>query len=91
MSKSHDYIPRSDRNLLPFAHNLLTYALANHARWEVPSPVPLLEAAINAFDYALATFQEPNHGKVDTLNKNKTKDALVHAQPPPRAGHTSGD
>ena len=79
MSESHDYIPRSDGNLLPFARGLLAYALANHGRWEVPSPAPLLEAAINAFDYALAAFQEPNHGKVDTLNKNETKDALAHA------------
>ena len=66
----HDYIPSVEAQLLPFARNLLTYALANYARWEVPSPAPMLEAAINAFDYALAAFQEPNHGKVDTLNKN---------------------
>ena len=79
MSANHDYIPKIEAQLLPFARSLFTYALANFARWSVPSPQTALDAAINAFDTAFAAFQDPNHGKVDTLNKNETKDALIHA------------
>ena len=75
----HDYIPATDAGLLPFAKNLYAYALANFARWSVPSPQTVLETAITAFETALAAYQEPNHGKVDTLAKNESKDALVHA------------
>ena len=74
----HDYIPASDGNLLPFAKNLYAFALANFARWSVPSPQAMLDAEITAFETALAAYQSPNHGKVDTLNKNEAKTALVH-------------
>ena len=40
-----------------------------------PGPQIMLETAITAFDTALAAFQQPNHGRVDTLAKN----ALIHA------------
>ena len=75
----HDYIPSADGNLLPFAKNLYAFALANFARWGVPSPQAVLDAEVTAFEMALAAFQSPNHGKVDTLNKNESKAALVHA------------
>jgi hypothetical protein len=76
---NHDYIPTTEGDLLPFAKTLYAYALANFARWSVPSPQTMLETAITAFETTFATFQEPNHGKVDTLATNEAKDALVHA------------
>jgi hypothetical protein len=76
---SHDYIPTVEGELLPFARNLYAYALANFARWAVPSPQTMLEPVITAFDTAFAAFQGPNHGRVDTLAKNEAKNALVHA------------
>jgi hypothetical protein len=79
MARNHDYIPLSDEGLLPFAQNLYAYALANHVRWGVPSPQPTLEAPIAAFGAALAVYQDPNHGKIDTLNKNEAKKVLIAA------------
>ncbi|MDR2534608.1 MAG: hypothetical protein LBD29_01075 [Treponema sp.] len=73
MPENHDYIPRNDRVLLSFAKTLYAYALANYARWGVPIPQTMLEADINAFDAALAVFQQPNHGMVDTLTKNEPR------------------
>jgi ABC-type glycerol-3-phosphate transport system substrate-binding protein len=64
---------------LTFAKNFYAYALANYARWSVPSPQTMLETAITAFESALAAFANPNRGKVDTLNKNEAKAALTHA------------
>ena len=75
----HDYIPTVEGNLLPFAKNLYAYALANFARWSVPSPQAALDALVTAFETAFAAYQAPNHGKVDTLNKNEAKAALIHA------------
>ena len=79
MPQNHDYVPKVDERLLPFAKNLYAFALANFARWSVPSPQAVLDAEITAFEAALAAFQSPNHGKVDTLNKNESKAALIHA------------
>ena len=76
---SHDYIPTVEGAIPPFARNLYAYALANYAQWGVPSPQTMLDGAITAFDTALAAFQQPNHGRVDTLAKNEAKTALVHA------------
>jgi hypothetical protein len=76
---NHDYIPKIEGNLLPFAKNLYAYALANFARWSVPSPQTVLETPIATFETAFAAYLEPNHGKVDTLAKNEAKDALAHA------------
>jgi hypothetical protein len=77
--QKHDYIPKVDAGLLSFAKTLSAYALANFARWGVPTPQTLLDAPVAAFEAALVPFQSPNHGKVDTFNKNEAKDALVHA------------
>jgi hypothetical protein len=78
-SMTGDYIPTTESGLLPFAKTLYAFALANFARWSVPSPQTLLDALITAFETALTAYQSPNHGKVDTLAKNEAKAALVHA------------
>ncbi|MDR0600019.1 MAG: hypothetical protein LBG84_08070 [Treponema sp.] len=77
MAQNHDYIPYRDPDLLAFAKNLYAYALANAARWSAPSPQAALEALIAAFETALTAYQSPNHGKIDTFNKNEAKKALV--------------
>ena len=76
---AHDYIPKNDDELLVFAENLYTYALANYTRWQVPSPQSFLEAPVAAYKTALTVYQNPNHGKIDTLNKNETKKTLDSA------------
>ncbi|MDR2480236.1 MAG: hypothetical protein LBD48_13135 [Treponema sp.] len=79
MPEYHDYIPKIEGSLLPFAKTLYAYALAHFAAWSVPSPQTVLEPPITAFETAFAAYQQPNHSKVDTLAKNEAKDALVHA------------
>ncbi|MDR0562663.1 MAG: hypothetical protein LBG73_08235 [Spirochaetaceae bacterium] len=79
MAQNHDYIPSNDSKLLTFAKNLYAYALAHYARWGVPGPQPMLDAPIAAFETGLTAFNNPNRGKVDTLNKNEAKSALTHA------------
>jgi hypothetical protein len=78
MPKNRDYIPWKSADLLLFASTLYAYALLNFVRWNVPSPQSILEALIGTFETALAAYQNPNHGKIDTLNKNNAQKALIH-------------
>jgi hypothetical protein len=79
MAQIHDYIPKTDGDLMVFARNLNTYAAENYEKWKVPSSADFLEALITTYDSVLAVFNDPNHGKVDTKNKNDAKNALVKA------------
>ena len=79
MPQNHDYIPWKDAELPAFVENFYAYALANFARWQIPGPQTFLEAPIAAYKAALSAYQDPNHGKIDTLNKNETKKTLDSA------------
>jgi hypothetical protein len=70
---AHDYIPKNDDELLVFAEHLYAYAPANYTRRQVPSPQSFLEAPVAAYKTTLTTYQDPNHGKIDTITKNETK------------------
>jgi hypothetical protein len=55
--QNHDYIPGTDAGLLAFAKTLSAYALANFARWGMPSPEAMLDAPLSAFETALTAYQ----------------------------------
>jgi hypothetical protein len=74
-----DYVPAGDEKLLDFAKNLAAYALANYARWGVPSPDPLITSPTGAYETALRAALKPNRGKVDVLAKNDAKKTLDKA------------
>jgi hypothetical protein len=74
-----DYIPSNDDQFLDWAKNLYNYALANFARWEVPSPAAPLGGLLGAYITALAAAKKPNRGRVDVLVKNEAKAALKKA------------
>jgi hypothetical protein len=71
-----DYIPSSDEKFLEWSKNLYAYALANFAKWSVPTPQTDLQAPLTAYEAAFETAQSPNRGKVDVLTKNETRDTL---------------
>ena len=77
MPRFHDYIPHNDDALLQFAKTLYTYALTHYAAWSVPSPQTVLDGDIAAFEATLGVYRDPNHGRVDTLNKNEAKKTLI--------------
>jgi hypothetical protein len=79
MARLRDYIPKNDEDLLAFVKTLYAYALLHFLRWLIPSPQTFLEAFITAFESALRAYQDPNHGKIDTLNKNEAKKTLIAA------------
>jgi hypothetical protein len=76
---SHDYIPGPDGQFQEWAKNFYAYALARHANWQAPSPQATLEAPLAAFEAAFARCQNPNRGKVDVLEKDEARKALVQA------------
>jgi hypothetical protein len=79
MGKHNDYIPYKDADILQFTKTFYGYALANYTRWGIPSPQVPLDSRLTAFEDAMGAFQLPNHGKVDTLAKNESREALTHA------------
>jgi hypothetical protein len=79
MAQSHDYLKKGDEDLARFATNLAAYASNNHQRWKVPPPIDFLNGPLAAYLAALSDFLKPNHGKIDTENKNKAKDILTKA------------
>jgi hypothetical protein len=76
LMSQQDYIPRPDSEFQDWAHNYYNYALANFAAWQIMSPQPTLEAPLSAFTIAYARYLDPNHGKVDTLEKRETRKTL---------------
>jgi hypothetical protein len=76
---AHDYIPKGDDELFNFAKQAHNYSLTHFAAWSVPSPAGYIEQPLAAFLAAKIVAQEPNHGKVDTVNKNEAKKVLVAA------------
>jgi hypothetical protein len=79
MPSKHDYVPSHDDDLLTFAKTFYAYAFAHYSQWAVPSPQNPLSGDIDAFESLLGAYKEPNHGKVDTLNKNEAKKTLTAA------------
>jgi hypothetical protein len=77
---STDYLPTGDSALLVWTQNFITYATDNAVRMGIDEAViaPLTPLMI-AFSVALAKTKEPNRGKVDTENKNKTRAVLKSA------------
>jgi hypothetical protein len=76
MAHNHDYIPLSDDALLSFAKTFYAYAFAHFSQWGIPGPQNPIKDDIDTFESMLGAYKEPNHGKVDTLNKNEAKKTL---------------
>jgi hypothetical protein len=76
MSSKKDYVPYQDDALLTFAKTFYAYAFAHFSQWGIPSPKNPIEDDISNYEGMLLAYKEPNHGKVDTLNKNEAKKTL---------------
>ena len=76
MSKS--YIPGSDEQFLVWAKNLMDYASKNAVKWKVSPPAAFIavDDLIEDFENKLAKAKDPNHGKVDVLEKNEARKRL---------------
>jgi hypothetical protein len=73
-----DYIPRPDAAFATWAQNLYDTIAAHYGAWQIPAPADI-EAPLLAFDAAWQKYLNPNHGKIDTLEKDQTRKALVEA------------
>jgi hypothetical protein len=71
-------IPKGDEELFLFARNIYDYAMVNFSRWGSVSPEEILKNPVNAFEEAIQICDNPNHSKMDTMNKSNIKRLLVH-------------
>jgi hypothetical protein len=76
MSK-RDYIPQTDARLLEWAQFLFTYATTNAARMKIFPPSGDLSDLVETFELRLQQTSSPNRGKVDIIQKNDARKALI--------------
>jgi hypothetical protein len=80
MPSSKDYVPSNDGRFLQWAKKLVTETASHAAAWEVSAEkLDPVQPLLAAYETAYAAYQDPNHGKLDLLNKNDTRDALKNA------------
>ena len=74
---SFDYIPRQEYKLLDWAKKLAGYATSHCINWKIEAPGAKMSTCINNYETAFMKVISPNRGKVDTLEKNEAKKALI--------------
>jgi hypothetical protein len=75
-----DFIPHQDGVFLEWAKTLLRYVATKLATFNIPAETLMpLQGLLTAYETAFNAAQNPNRGKVDVLNKNETKEALIQS------------
>ncbi|MHB9291850.1 hypothetical protein Holit_00936 [Hollandina sp. SP2] len=73
-----DFIPHQDGAFLEWAKTLLTYVGPKLTAFNIPAEtLTPIQGHLTAYETAFEAAQNPNRGKVDVLNKNETKEALM--------------
>ena len=73
------YIPSKDAEFLIWAEKLMKTSAENYETWKVAPPEDVIGTTVAAFKQKLAKMSDPNHGKIDTFEKNETRFAAVKA------------
>ena len=76
MSKRTDYLPSNDKAFLIWIKSIVAYANLNFERWRIGKPSDELIALIDDFEAKLQKMDDPNHGSVDTREKNDARHTL---------------
>jgi hypothetical protein len=77
MAMSNDYIPQADRKFLVWVKNVFANVEKNAERWHLnPASFAHIVLLISSYETALIKSEHPNHGTVDTLEKNKIRNSL---------------
>jgi len=68
-----DYIPGNDAQFIEWAENMVEIAAESCAEWGVIEPNEIIGNKIAVFKTKYANASNPNHGKIDTLEKNEAR------------------
>jgi hypothetical protein len=75
-----DFIPHQDGAFLEWAKTLVAYVSPNLTAFNIPQEtLTPIQGQLTAYETAFEAAQNPNRGKVDVLNKNETKEALIQS------------
>ncbi|MDR2360048.1 MAG: hypothetical protein LBD85_02045, partial [Oscillospiraceae bacterium] len=75
---SKDFIPHQDAAFYKWAQTFIVYVGTYQQRFSIPSePLSVVTNLYLAFETAFIAYQDANHGKIDVLKKNETRDALI--------------
>jgi hypothetical protein len=77
---SSDYVPKKDAEFVEWSRFLLSFVNAHISSYSIPptamEPILTLQSS---FEDAYSTYENPNHGKVDVLRKNETRNVFKKA------------
>ena len=77
--KKKDYIPGGDTDFLVWATKMTETADERCLDWQIAPPSGVIGNTLTVFKTKLAKTQNPNHGKIDTLEKNEARKAAEKA------------
>jgi hypothetical protein len=73
-----DFIPHQDGAFLEWAKTLVAYVSPKLTAFNIPQEtLTPIQGQLTAYETAFEAAQNQNRGKVDVLNKNETKEALI--------------
>ena len=73
------YIPKNDKAFIAWVRKVIAYAALHFERFKVGAPTAELIAMIDDFGMKLDKIDNPNHGKVDMIEKNDARKTLEKA------------
>ena len=73
------YIPANDPRFMEWVQNLYDESVKGFVKWKIAAPELFLETPMEDFAAKLAKMSDPNHGKIDTLEKNTSRKTLEKA------------
>ena len=76
---SKRYIPANDARFWEWVQNLYDESVKGYAKWKIAAPELFFEVPMTDFAVKLAKMSDPNHGKIDTLEKNTSRKTLEKA------------
>jgi hypothetical protein len=78
MSRKY-YIPFNDAKFLEWVRALIAYVIANAERFGMLPPDAMISELTEQFALCVQKCADPNHGRIDTINKNDVRRKLEKA------------
>ena len=72
-----DYIPRSDAQFIVWAEKLMEISAENYDAWSIAPHEDVIGNTVAVFKTKYARMSDPNHGKIDTSQKNAARNPKV--------------
>ena len=73
------YVPIKDADFIKWAEKLMEISAENYETWSIAPHEDVIGTTVAVFKQKLARMNDPNHGKIDTFEKNEARKAAEKA------------